>query len=169
MCKQLLTPKGLIGNEEAQVKIAASGVGAITEGDIHTATATGAIILGFHTAISGAVNQLAKRSGVTFQLYQVIYDLLDDVKAELRRRVMDSDSWKAHGKWGSANAKCHNGEGPTGLRVDLASGAVTCWQNCSLQRILEAYGLELPKNRSFDYIEAPKQTSSLYQWYQQNK
>ncbi|QQS27162.1 translation initiation factor IF-2 [bacterium] len=70
----------LIGNEEVQVKIAASGVGAITEGDIHTATATGAIILGFHTTISGAVNQLAKRSGVTFQLYQVIYDLLDDVR-----------------------------------------------------------------------------------------
>ncbi len=70
----------LIGNDEVQVKIAASGVGAITEGDIHTATATGAIVLGFHTTISGPVNQLAKRSGVTFQLYQVIYDLLNDVR-----------------------------------------------------------------------------------------
>jgi translation initiation factor IF-2 len=70
----------LLGNDEVQVKIAASGVGGISEGDVHTASATGAIILGFHTTISGAVNQSAKRSGVTFQLYQVIYDLLDDVR-----------------------------------------------------------------------------------------
>lgn len=96
-------------------------------------------------------------------------ETLEDVKAELRRRVMESDSWRPHGKWGSANARCHNGEGATGLRVDLASGAVTCWSNCSLQRILEAYGLELPKNRAFDYVEPPKQSSRLYEWYQNNK
>lgn len=73
----------LLGNDEVRVKIAASGVGSITEGDIHTATATGAIILGFHTSISAAVNQSAKRSGVAFQVYQVIYGLLDDVRGWL--------------------------------------------------------------------------------------
>lgn len=94
---------------------------------------------------------------------------LEDVKAELRRRIMETDTWRSHGKWGSANARCHNGEGPTGIRIDLASGAVTCWQKCSLQRILEAYGLELPKSRNFEYIQRPQQTSRLYQWIQENK
>jgi translation initiation factor IF-2 len=73
----------LLGNDEVRVKVVASGVGAISEGDIHTAIATGAIVLGFHTTISAAVNQLAKRSSVTFRIYQVIYDLLDDVKSWL--------------------------------------------------------------------------------------
>ncbi len=96
-------------------------------------------------------------------------ETLDDVKAELRRRIMDMKSWKAHGKWGSANGKCHNGEGDTGLRVDLASGAVTCWSECSLKQILEAFGLELPNSRKFDYVPRPQQSSELYRWYQERK
>jgi translation initiation factor IF-2 len=73
----------LFGNDEVRVKVVASGVGAISESDIHTAVATGAIVLGFHTTISAPVNQLAKRSSVTFRIYHVIYDLLDDVKSWL--------------------------------------------------------------------------------------
>lgn len=73
----------LAGNDEVQIKIVSSGVGAVTENDINTAAATGAVVLGFHTSISAAVNQLAKRSNVTFRLYDVIYDLLDDAKAWL--------------------------------------------------------------------------------------
>lgn len=67
-------------NDEVRVKIVSSGIGDISENDINTAVATGAIVLGFHVSISAAVNQLAKRSGVSFQLYKVIYDLLDDVR-----------------------------------------------------------------------------------------
>lgn len=96
-------------------------------------------------------------------------ETLEDVKAELRRRIMATDSWKAHGKWGSANARCHNGEGNTGIRIDLASGAVTCWSECSLKQILAAYGLELPKSQRFEYIPKRRQTSALYQWYQKQK
>ena len=96
-------------------------------------------------------------------------ETLEDVKAELRHRIMATDSWKAHGKWGSANGKCHNGEGDTGLRIDLASGAVTCWSECSLKQILEAFGLELPQSRKFDYVQRPEQRSELYHWYQRER
>lgn len=96
-------------------------------------------------------------------------ETLEDVKAELRRRIMATDSWKAHGKWGSANGKCHNGEGDTGLRIDLASGAVTCWSQCSLKQILEAFGLELPQSRKFEYIPRKQQQSALYRWYQERR
>jgi len=96
-------------------------------------------------------------------------ETLDDVKAELRRRIMETPSWKSHGKWGSANAKCHNGEGDTGIRIDLASGAVTCWSECTLKQILEAYGLELPQSRKWEYQPRRQQTSELYQWYQAQK
>lgn len=96
-------------------------------------------------------------------------ETLEDVKAELRARIMATKSWKAHGKWGSANGLCHNGEGDTGLRIDLASGAVTCWSECSLKQILAAFGLELPKNRQFEYLPKREQKSELYRWYQERK
>ena len=68
------------GNEEVRVKIINSGIGDISESDINTANAGNAIILGFNISISGAVNQLAKRSSVEFKLYKIIYELLDDVR-----------------------------------------------------------------------------------------
>lgn len=68
------------GNEEVRVKIISSGIGDISESDINTANAGNAIILGFNISISGAVNQLAKRSSVEFKLYKIIYELLDDVR-----------------------------------------------------------------------------------------
>lgn len=70
-------------NDEVRVKIVSSGIGDISENDINTAVATNAMVIGFHVSISAAVNQLAKRSGVTFQMYKVIYDLLDDVRGWL--------------------------------------------------------------------------------------
>ncbi len=71
-----------IGNEEVRVKVISSGIGDISENDINAASAStsNAIILGFHVGISGPVNQLAKRSGVDFKLYKIIYELLDDAR-----------------------------------------------------------------------------------------
>lgn len=69
-----------IGNDEVRVKIVQASVGDITENDINTAAATGALVLGFHVGIAAAVTQLAKRSNVTYQIYKVIYELLDDAR-----------------------------------------------------------------------------------------
>ncbi len=98
-------------------------------------------------------------------------ETLDDVKAECRSRIMAMDSWKAHGKWGSANGVCHNGQSDTALRIDLASGAITCWSECSLKQILGVFGLEIPRkdNRQFRYIPKRQQNSELYKWYQEQK
>lgn len=96
-------------------------------------------------------------------------ETLDDVKAELRARIMAMKSWTVNGKWGCANGVCHNGEGDTGLRVDLASGAITCWSECTLKQILDAFGLELPNSRQFEYQPKRQQKSALHQWYQEQK
>jgi len=69
-----------VGNDEVRAKVVSSGIGDIAESDVQAATAAGALILGFHVGISAAVNQQAKRSGVDFKLYKVIYELLDDVR-----------------------------------------------------------------------------------------
>lgn len=78
--ESLVTALEQTGNDEVRVKIVSSGIGDIAEGDVQAATAAGALILGFNVSISGQVNQVAKRLGVDFKLYRVIYELLDDVR-----------------------------------------------------------------------------------------
>ena len=72
-----------VGNDKVGVKIVSIGIGDITESDINSATASGAIIVGFHVSIAAAVNQLAKRADVEFRLYKIIYELLDDIRSWL--------------------------------------------------------------------------------------
>ena len=71
-------------NEEVKVQIIHSAVGAISESDVILAGASEhAIILGFHVKPPVSVKQKAKEMGVTIKTYDVIYDLLEDVKGIL--------------------------------------------------------------------------------------
>ena len=72
-----------LGNSEVRVSIVSSGIGDISENDVNSASAAQAVILGFNVGINAAVNQLAKRQRVEFELYKVIYELLDDVRGWL--------------------------------------------------------------------------------------
>ncbi|HET7528630.1 MAG TPA: translation initiation factor IF-2 [Candidatus Saccharimonadales bacterium] len=72
-----------LDNEEVAVRVVSSGVGVISESDIHTAATSHAIIYGFHTSLPAHVKQLASRDKVQVRLFTVIYELIDDVKKEL--------------------------------------------------------------------------------------
>ncbi len=68
-------------NEEVKVNIISSGVGGITESDITLAEASeNCVILGFNVRPTGSVKEKAKKAGVTISTYNIIYDLIDDVK-----------------------------------------------------------------------------------------
>ena len=70
----------LLETDEVAVKIIASGVGNITEGDIRAAASSGATIMGFNVQLPGQVRQLANRNHVEIRLYKIIYELIDDAK-----------------------------------------------------------------------------------------
>ena len=71
-------------NEEIKVNIIHSGVGGITQSDVELARASeNSVILGFNIRPTGEVKEKAKESGVEIKTYNVIYNLLDDVKAIL--------------------------------------------------------------------------------------
>ncbi len=76
-----------LDNEEVAVRIVSSGVGVITENDVHTAIGTEAVIYGFHVDLPTSVKRTAQRDKVTVRLYTVIYELIDDVKKELEARL----------------------------------------------------------------------------------
>jgi len=71
-------------NEETQVNVIRSGIGGVSESDVALASASeNCIILGFHIRPTGIVKEKAKSLGVEIKTYNIIYDLIDDVKAVL--------------------------------------------------------------------------------------
>jgi len=69
-----------IESEKVGVEIIHSAVGTITESDVSLASASKAVIIGFHTRIDSGVSDVAKREGVQIKLYSIIYELIDEVK-----------------------------------------------------------------------------------------
>lgn len=67
--------------EEVKINIIHSGVGNITESDILLATASKAIVVGFHVDADPAVMQAAESEGVEVRTYRIIYQVLDDFRA----------------------------------------------------------------------------------------
>jgi translation initiation factor IF-2 len=66
--------------DPVSLEVIHSAVGTITESDVLLASASKAIILGFHTRIDVGVADLGKREGVQIKLYSIIYELIDQVK-----------------------------------------------------------------------------------------
>jgi translation initiation factor IF-2 len=69
-----------IESDKVSLEVIHSAVGTITESDVTLASASSAIILGFHTRIDSGVADIAKREGVQIKLYSIIYELIDEVK-----------------------------------------------------------------------------------------
>ena len=72
-----------LGNEEVNVNIVSGGVGGITETDITLALTTGAVIFGFNVRADIAARKLVEEEELDLRYYNVIYDLIDDVKQAL--------------------------------------------------------------------------------------
>jgi translation initiation factor IF-2 len=69
-----------IDSEKVSLEIIHSAVGTITESDVALASASSAVILGFHTRVDSGVADKAKHQGVQIKLYAIIYELIDQVK-----------------------------------------------------------------------------------------
>jgi translation initiation factor IF-2 len=69
-----------IESEKVSLEVIHSAVGTITESDVALASASDAVILGFHTRIDSGVADEAKHEGVQIKLYAIIYELVDQVK-----------------------------------------------------------------------------------------
>lgn len=72
-----------LDTDEVSVRIVGSGVGPVSENDLHLAHSSKAIIYGFHVDLPTSGRQQASRDKISVRLYQVIYELIDDVKEEL--------------------------------------------------------------------------------------
>ena len=72
-----------LNTEEVKVQIIRKAVGPISESDVLLATASGAVIIGFHVRANAKARELAQKENVDIRIYQVIYDAINDIKLAL--------------------------------------------------------------------------------------
>jgi len=72
-----------LDTDEVSVRVVSSGVGTITENDLHLASTSHAIIYGFNVTSPANIKRLASRDKISIRLFNVIYELIDDVKSGL--------------------------------------------------------------------------------------
>ncbi|AWV16286.1 MULTISPECIES: translation initiation factor IF-2 [Methylobacterium] len=72
-----------LGNDEVAARILLAGVGGITESDITLAQASKAVVIGFNVRALKEAREAAERAGIEIRYYNIIYDLVDDIKATL--------------------------------------------------------------------------------------
>ena len=72
-----------LGDEDLRVRILHQGIGDVSESDVMLASASQAIIIGFHVDVDEAARRLAVQDGVDIRQYTIIYNLIDDVAKAL--------------------------------------------------------------------------------------
>ncbi|HFC04891.1 MAG TPA: translation initiation factor IF-2 [Rhizobiales bacterium] len=72
-----------LGTDEVSAQVLLAGAGGITESDIILAKASGAVIIGFNVRANRQAVDLARSDGIEIRYYDIIYNLVDDVKAAM--------------------------------------------------------------------------------------
>ncbi|MGI9440039.1 MAG: translation initiation factor IF-2 [Parvibaculales bacterium] len=72
-----------LSTDEVIARVVLTGVGGITESDVTLARASNAVVVGFNVRANAQARQAAEANGVEIRYYNVIYDLVDDVKAAM--------------------------------------------------------------------------------------
>jgi translation initiation factor IF-2 len=72
-----------LNTEEVAARVIHAGAGGITESDITLAEASGAVVIGFNVRALKEARALAEQSGIEIRYYNIIYNLVDDVKAAM--------------------------------------------------------------------------------------
>jgi translation initiation factor IF-2 len=72
-----------LGTSEVGARVLHSGVGGIAESDVRLAEASNAAIIGFNVRANKEAREAAERAGIEIRYYNIIYNLVDDVKAAM--------------------------------------------------------------------------------------
>jgi translation initiation factor IF-2 len=72
-----------LNTEEVAARVIHAGAGGITESDITLAETSGAAVIGFNVRAHKEARALAEQSGIEIRYYNIIYNLIDDVKAAM--------------------------------------------------------------------------------------
>jgi len=86
-----------IQHKEVGIDFIQKGLGSITENDIHLASASGALVMGFHVGITNGALKFAKDEDISVHLHDIIYELIDLAKEELTKLLSAAKSFNKIG------------------------------------------------------------------------
>ena len=72
-----------IEHKKMKIKVIHSGVGGINENDVLLASASQGMIIGFNVRVDNKAKQLAAAEGVNIEIFSIIYELIDAIKAAM--------------------------------------------------------------------------------------
>jgi translation initiation factor IF-2 len=73
-----------IKHDEVKVNVIYKACGGISESDVSLAAASNGIVVGFHVRAAASAKSIAERENIQIKTYNVIYELIDDVKAAMQ-------------------------------------------------------------------------------------
>jgi translation initiation factor IF-2 len=76
-----------LNTKDVAVKIIHKGLGNLTDGDIKRAEAVGAIIIGFNVKVPTIIEEQAREKNIEIRTYDIIYNLINDIKAKMQALV----------------------------------------------------------------------------------
>ncbi|MDB5264734.1 MAG: infB [Parcubacteria group bacterium] len=76
-----------IAHDRVKVRIVIEGIGAVAENDVKTAQSAGGTIIAFHVPTASSARDLAERTGVTIDTYDIIYELKERVEELVKERA----------------------------------------------------------------------------------
>jgi len=84
--------------KDIRVSVIYGATGEITESDVMLASAGSAMIIAFNTRANARVREMADREGVEIKMYNIIYQVIDDIKAALTGMIAPDISYKVVGE-----------------------------------------------------------------------
>jgi translation initiation factor IF-2 len=139
-----------LATEKVKVNVIHSGVGGITENDVMLASASNAIIIGFHVRPTGGASKVAKDERVEIRAYSIIYEAVDAVKSAMLGLLKPTYREAAVGhaevralfqipKGTIAGCMVSDGKIIRGARVRVVRDSVSIWEGGikSLRRVKE--------------------------------
>ncbi len=76
-----------IAHDRVGIRIVSEGIGAVSEGDVKSALASGGTVIAFSVGTDGSARDLAERSGIAIGSFSIIYELFEHVQALVQERA----------------------------------------------------------------------------------
>jgi len=154
-------------NPDIDIKIVHAGIGAISTSDIMLASASDAIVLGFRVKADPKAVKMAEAEGIQIRRYNIIFDLIDDLKKALEGMLEPEEKEEIIGYGIIKDEFKIKGVGKVaGVQVTegqvLKNGGVRIYRNGSLVADVKIASLKHYKDE-VKSIEAPKECGILFE------
>lgn len=148
---------GKLSHERVAVRIIGTGIGAVSEGDVKTAGASGGVIIAFNVSTESLARDLAERQGILIESFNIIYELEERVSALLKERAPRMKSEEVLGEMKILKHFSMNGAKQV-LGARFVSGTLSVNDQVKIER----RGIELDRGKILNLQQARADVDEIH-------